>query len=53
MSVIEGVANEPELGKFWILLSCGHRVLCDHSVDSVETCKCGAEVRCAKCDWWK
>ena len=49
-SVIEGLANEPKYGKFWVLLSCGHRILCDHSVDSTHVFKCGTEVVCVKCE---
>jgi len=32
---IEGFANLPEHGKFQVFLECGHKIIADHSVDSI------------------
>jgi len=33
---IEGMANLPEHGKFQVFLECGHKIIADHSVDSID-----------------
>jgi len=46
---IVGMANLPEFNKYWIMLECGHKILYDHSVDSIEEYNTGDVLICYEC----
>jgi len=46
---ITGMANCPDVNKFSIKLECGHSILYDHSVDSVDEYHPGDELICYEC----
>jgi hypothetical protein len=46
---IVGVANRPDVNKYWVTLSCGHRILYDHSVDAIDEYGPGDELICSEC----
>ena len=50
MGKIVGIANYPQFNKYWIMLSCGHRILYDHSVDCIDEYKEGDELICYICE---
>jgi predicted RNA-binding Zn-ribbon protein involved in translation (DUF1610 family) len=43
---ITGMENLPELGKFRVHLSCGHTVICDHSVSKARA----SAFPCPRCE---
>lgn len=47
---IIGVANYPKVGKFRVMLQCGHSILYDHTVDPSEDYKPGNKLWCSVCD---
>jgi len=44
-----GMSNHSSTNKFVIALECGHHVVCDHSVDTVDDFKTDHEFECAVC----
>jgi len=43
------VANHPKVNKYLVTLSCGHKILYDHSVDAIEEYSPGDELICSEC----
>lgn len=46
---IVGIANYPQVNKYWVTLSCGHKILYDHSVDAVSEYDAGDSLICYAC----
>jgi len=46
---IVGMANYPDVNKYRIKLDCGHTILYDHSVDSIEEYRAGDRLICYQC----
>jgi len=45
---IVGMANFPEVNKYWVILACEHKVLCDHSIESPTSHT--DKIKCEQCE---